>query len=379
MKLRKQTLLFIWSVILLSIFTQHLYRANADEKLSIGGAFMGVVNRIDQENQTNADVRRQQFDLALNLDFEYVIHPNVRGIVQLQTGPGEGSLGFSGPGVGVTDLSLEIDVKPSVTLSIGSFDTPFCLETQYLTNNADGFNNALLLNSLFYSAFAGTNVGTLNTLGIKGVYTSKMGKLTMALTNGTDEAAFNPDGNFELVVAGCTQALIPKMYLAASFIASNDTARSGAAGTGTIYRGWIVDSRYEFSPEFFVHGFYGQFDYNDQNALTNDKVAVWKAEANYGRKRWHVASRVSRWQPEKVAGNVIGVSAAIPNPGFGVVQANTFPSPDQTITRLQATFGWKFHEDLILKCEWFRDSYGSSLAVDDFYVQGIILGVNARF
>ncbi len=263
------------------------------KSIKVGGAYLGLVNSVNQQYQTENDPKRRQFDFAANLDFEWMLKDNIRGIIQLQTGSGAGSIGFAGPEVVVTDLNLEIDLHPRFTLTLGSFDTPFCLETNYLTNNGDGFSNALLLNSLFYSAFAGTNVGTLNTLGIKGVHSSRFGKLTAAITNGTEEVAYNPDGNFEIVLSACTEALINGLHLAGSFIASDDTSSSGVSGTESKYRGWIFDSRYHLTDNFYIDGFFGQFEYGDSKPSTVDIVTVWKTEVHYGRGPWHVAGRVS--------------------------------------------------------------------------------------
>lgn len=360
------------------LFISNANAQNA-ERLKLGGAFNSVFNVIRQENQQVDDARRQQFDLALNLDLQYSIRPNIHGYVQLQTGSGSGSLGLSGPELSVTDLNLEFDISPALQLTLGSFDTPFCLETQYLTNNGDGFSNALFLNSLFYSAFAGTNVGTLNTVGVKGTYVAPLAKFTVAVTNGTDESALNPDGNFGLVFSSCTQAIIPGLNLAASVIASDDTSAAGASGTRAKFRGWIFDSRYELSPEIFIHGFLGQFNYDDRLDLSKDKINVWKAEGRYGSSPWHLAARISGWMPAKSKGRTFFTSPFIPNPGFGIAQQENAPHPEQRIIRLQAAFGWHFTEDLLLKLEWFNDRYDGFELVRDFDVNGWILALNARF
>ncbi len=73
------------------------------------------------------------------------------------------------------------------------------------------------------------------------------------------------------------------------------------------------------------------------------------------------------------------VSPLIPNPGFGSIQEDSYVSGDHQIQRLQLTLGRSFNEDLLLKCELFRDNYSESKSVKSFYTQGIILALNAKF
>lgn len=350
-----------------------------DEMLEISGTFMGVVNYFHQESQTAADPKRQQFDLAVNLDFVWTLRTNIHTYIQLQSGPGLGSIGFAGPGVALTDLNVVIDFNQSFALTAGSFDTPFCLETQYLTNNGDGFTNKLFLNSLFYSALAGTNVGTLNTVGIKGLYCYRYGQVTAALTNGTDETAFNPDGNFELVSSGCVKDLIPNLQLAGSFITSGDRSVSGSSGKKAKYRGYILDSRYNFSDRFYVWGYYGQFTYSDNNTETPNGVQVWKTEVSFGKNRWQVAGRISAWQPEEVKNEMSAPSRVIPNPGLGVHLRQIRLSSDQPIYRSQLNFTWYFDAKMQLKCELFSDSYRETALAKSTAVRGVILALNVKF
>lgn len=348
------------------------------DRLEIGGAFMGVFNYFQQTDQTTIDPKRQQFDLAVNLDFVWIIRPNIRTYIQLQSGPGLVSIGFAGPGVALTDLNVEIDLNKSFALTVGSFDTPFCLETQYLTNNGDGFTNRLFLNSLFYSALAGTNVGTLNTVGIKGLFHYRYGQVIAAFTNGTDETAFNPDGNFEFVASGCVKDLIPKLHLVGSFISSGDKSAAGSSGMNAKYRGYILDSRYNFSDRFYVWGNYGQFTYNDNLAETPDGVRVWKTEASYGKKQWHIAGRISAWQPEKMKCKMSVPSRVIPNPGLGVDQMKIRLSSGQPIYRSQLTFSWYFDTKMLFKCELFSDSYRETPLTESTGVQGMIMALNVK-
>ena len=87
------------------------------DSIKVGGAYLGMINSLKQDNRTAMDSRRNQFDT--NVDVEWSIHPNINGIVQLQMGPGEGSIGIVGPGAEVTDLNIEFSVDlPNITLTI---------------------------------------------------------------------------------------------------------------------------------------------------------------------------------------------------------------------------------------------------------------------
>ena len=53
-----------------------------------------------------------------------------------------------------------------MNITFGSFDTPFGYDSNNISNNADTFNTAFILNSLPYSALDG-QMSQLNTLGLK--------------------------------------------------------------------------------------------------------------------------------------------------------------------------------------------------------------------
>ncbi|MEK9727945.1 MAG: hypothetical protein VW397_07575, partial [Candidatus Margulisiibacteriota bacterium] len=68
------------------------------KKLTVDGTFLGIYNSI-QERQT-------QFDFASNINFNYELSPQLNGTIQFQSSPGNGSLGFVGPSVNLTDAAL---------------------------------------------------------------------------------------------------------------------------------------------------------------------------------------------------------------------------------------------------------------------------------
>jgi hypothetical protein len=345
----------------------------------INGAYLGIFNTLYQKSVSDTSAKRTQFDMAANLDVSWRVHQKIRGIIQFQMGPGFGNIGFAFSEVVVTDLNLEFDVTNNFILTLGSFDTPFGADTPNLTNNADASNNAFYLNTLFHSAFAGTNVGTLNTIGIMGSLESKWGGFAAVFTNGTDESAFNGDGDFEVVLSGLSRKLIGNLQVGASYLNSPDSSRTGTSGTGSKFQGGILDVIYNISDLHFMRAYYGRLKYDDSNPATKDDVIIWKAEAKYQVKNFFVAGRVSRWEPEDSKADGSGISASIPTPGYGRSFRDFILTNDQEVTRFQVAGGWQFEESVIIKAEWFLDDYRQSLQGKSFDVNGLILGVNVLF
>lgn len=182
--------------------------AQKEGEVRWGGAYLGLFDHLHQQSLPDTSGNRTKFDMAANLDISWQVRHNIRGAIQLQMGTGLGEVGFGLSQVIVTDLLIEIMLNKRAYLTVGSFDTPFGAETPFLTNNADVSANAFVLNTLFYGAFAGTNVGTLNTIGIKGEYLSKYGLISGAITNGTDELSVNDDGNFEIVLSVLSEKFV---------------------------------------------------------------------------------------------------------------------------------------------------------------------------
>lgn len=376
--MKSRSLFFVLNCFLLISINREATAGN-DHIPEINGAYLGIINSLHQKSVSDTSARRRQFDMAANLDFSWQVHQKIRGIVQFQMGLGFGNIGFAISEVVVTDLNLEFDVTRQFMLTLGSFDTPFGADTPYLTNNADASNNAFYINSLFYSAFAGTNVGTLNTVGMKGNFESKWGSFAAALTNGTDESAFNADGDFEVVLSGLSGKIIGNLQVGASYIYSPDSSSTGTSGLGSKFQGGMLDALYNISNLHFIRAYYGKLKFDDDNLATKDDVIIWKIEAKYQLKKFFFAGRVSRWDPEDANADGSGISPSIPNPGYGRSFRHFMLPSDQQVTRYQVAGGWQFEESVIIKAEWFLDDYKQSLQGRSFDVNGFILGVNVLF
>jgi hypothetical protein len=337
-------------------------------KIEVGGAFLGLFNYLDQSNRPETEPQRKQFDFAGNIDFQWQPAKNITVLLQVQGGAGEGSLGFVGATPAITDLNVEVRFSSALTVTFGSFDTPIGVETPYLTNNADTSGNSMILNTLFYSAIAETNVGTLNTLGVKGDFSGSWGDITLALTNGTDEAAFNGDGYFEYVIFAKTKPFLKMFTLAGSYMNSNDRSVSGESGTGSRFSAWMADLEIAKDDLFFVRAYYGEAVYGDDNPATDDTVSIWKIEARYDFKSFYLAGRVSAWEPGG-SGNLL-----IPNPGYGLDIGGAGIYQGHDIRRIQAGLAWKYKAGILVKAEWFFDDYrGNSPDMD---TQGLLLTCN---
>lgn len=341
------------------------------KKIEIGGAFLGILNYLYESNRLPDSPRRQQFDFAGNIDFLWKVSHKVRVFLQVQGGSGGGTLGFAGSTPGITDLNVEIDLGPNSQITLGSFVTPFGADSSYLTFNGDTLQNPLILNTLFYSAFSGSNVNRLNTLGIKGYWQNKFGEFSLAVTNGTDDAAVNGDGNFEMVFFTRTAPMFRSIVLGASYIKSKDRSLSGTSGTHSDFRGWLVDMIGEFGDRFCLKAYYGQLHYGDDDPSSDDRVDVWKLEGRCGFKKFYIAARMSGWEP--MPGNPL-----IPNPGYAIDTGEGPVYNGEKIRRYQAGFGWMFHRDMVIKTEMFYDDYYDShlTASENIDTYGVIIVCN---
>ncbi|MCP5108195.1 MAG: hypothetical protein GY950_32715 [bacterium] len=352
-----------------------------DKKFEIGGGLLGVFNIISHDNQPPTAPKKNQIDLAGNIDLRWNISSKVRVNIQFQGGPGEGNLGFAGSPPAMTDLNVELDLSEKFMLTIGSFDTPFGISTFSLSNNGDASPALFILNSLFYSGLAGTNVGTLNTVGIKAEWDSDIVHLSAAVTNGTNETAFNPEGNFEFVVLAETKPFFGGLYLGASYIKSKEYSDSGNSGSETDFSGWMVDVGYNYKKTLSVSGYYGMITYGDEYSWTDDDVLIWKAQVklNFSNEKWFLAGRVSGWEPEAEDGDVEMVPFQIPRPGLYNDTDIMFPFPHRKINRFQAGFGYNFSENLVLRGEWIYDRYSASVLQGDMNTTGFLAALNVLF
>ncbi|MBD3382739.1 MAG: hypothetical protein GF404_11155 [candidate division Zixibacteria bacterium] len=368
--------LFINSIVLVILPSSLVAQ---DDAVTVGGAYLGLFNYFDQENSGIGEPERNQFDVAANIDFEWKIRSNIKGLFQLQGSPGGGSFGYPGPEVEITDLNIEFSfADQDATLVAGSFDSPFGMQTGSLSNNADTFGNPLLMNSLFYSAFAGAPMGTLNTIGVMGNYMHENFDLSLAVTNGTDESANNSDGGFE--VSGTAMGIIPvaqgEVRVAGSYINSDDRSESGATGTSSDFSGWMSEALYAPASDIYIKGYFGSLTYNDNLDTTEDDVIIWMGEVRYGQDRWHLGARISGWMPQDEDADGSGISGLIPNPGLALQVAGTMPVIDQKITRIQVGAGYGLDDDLMIKIEIFMDNYDKASLTESTDVQGVIIALN---
>lgn len=324
--------------------------------LSFSGNYFGVYNYTHQSSSLRA-----QFDFAANIDLEYKLSKNISGIIQLQGGPGNGELGFAGPNLLVTDIAIQYAHNPTQTqFTFGSFDTPFGYFTSELTNNADISRNPLILNSLLYSAWVSSPVGTLNTLGVMAKKTLPFADVTLALSNGTGEDAINEGNSFEVVASIQTQALNPNLISSLSYINSKDLADSANSSSSSFksnIEGVILDSKYTMFDVLVLGGYFGQLTYNDNDASTQDKVSFWMIETSLKMGSATVAARYSLWEPEDRDGSGSGISAGIPNAGLSVSTGTFTPILDSKISRLQLGVRQPLDGTLGVAVEGFIDDY----------------------
>ncbi|RAP32454.1 hypothetical protein DID75_04995 [Candidatus Marinamargulisbacteria bacterium SCGC AG-410-N11] len=331
---------------------------------TISGTYIGLYNGITPIEE------RSQFDFATNIDFEFKFSDHVKGIVQLQSGAGNGSLGYVGSGVELTDINLEYSYQNSPTvLTFGSFDLPFGNGVNYLTNNGDAFQSPFIINSLTYSALAGP-VGTLNTLGLKAETILSGFNITGSLTNGTGENAANSGNSLQGLISIGKSDIINGLYLGASYTVSDDSDDTATSNSfKTNFSGALVDVNVDLTDDLSFKSHFGQLVYDDKNDNTIDKVAIFQAGVKYQLKRIFYSARVSHWSPEDKNGNSKGISVDISTPGFAVK-----PIADSSITRYQAGIGYELEKNLLLRSEIFVDKYNH-----DGDAQGMIMAVNGRF
>jgi hypothetical protein len=358
------------------------------EEFEAGGAIIGVFNAMQQENRDGNTPRRNQFDFAANVDLEWRIQDDITGVVQLQGGPGEGSLLFTGPEAITADVHITISFDdPDASLTLGMFNAPLGEETEVLTDNGSSFANALVLNSLFYEAFAGNSVGAPALLGVKGTLSKGSVDLTLAITNGTDATAANSDGNYGIAgLVGFTPSTLDELRIAASFIYSNDRTLSGESGSESEFTGWMAEGKYEFDKGFYGKAYLGHVVYGDDDSNTRDGVTVWMGEFRYGVRDWHLAARLSGWHPKDSNGDGLGISPYMPIPGFAEPKPGLPLQPggggvltDQRVRRIQIGGGMLLYDNVLVKGEVFQDNYRHAANGESTDTEGFIAAINVRF
>ncbi len=349
-------------------------KAKADEifeRVTVSGNYLGVWNYLWKKDDPEKGYRRQ-FDYAVNLDFEWSLNERITGLAQLQTSTGDGSFGFPGPAVEVTDLSIAVSFPDyHSTLVAGSFDAPFGITTETLTNNADATRNAFLLNSLLYSVLGG-DVGTLNAIGLMGTTTHGFFEFSASVFNNLNESSSNADGYFGFTSRG-TVKFNDEFKAAGSFIHSQEHLFF------KLY-GWLADAHWNSRNGLFGKGYYGLLTYDDDKSTTLDDVIIWMGEVGYKTGKWNFAARVSGWHPEDNDGSNSGISDMVPQAGFANRQevVSLFPK-DQNVSRLQAAVGRDIVEGLAIKAEFFRDDYQMPFFGESIDVNGVVLFLQGSF
>lgn len=326
------------------------------QSINLGGHFLGGLSAFGQ-----ADKQQSQFDLAYNLDVAVVFNERLKSFAQFQSGSGGGFLGYVGPESVLTDVGIDYTLKrlPGV-ITFGSFDTPFGLQTEGLTNNADTSGSPFILNDLFYSYFGG-EVGTLNTIGIK--YVHDLGKetqLTVSLTNGTSENSVN-EGNNPEILLGLRQILLNGRWtVGTSYLHSDDSddvnnPDSGSFNTKTTL--WIVDNIIQLNGEWQFANYIGAGTFNDDNAATKDNVLFAMLGLTQETYNYKAGYRVSLWQPEDNDGNGNGFSAQL-QPGGLDHLVNGLNPIDTQVIRHQFGFALHLDDGVTLNTDLIIENYG---------------------
>ncbi len=355
--MKRFTHLIIYGAGLLAGLTTQVFPLPLPEvskNLSINGAFLGGYSFISQSNEFPSNLRRQ-FDYAVNLDFTYQISPEAQIFVQLQGSPGGSAFGFPGPSPEITDVFLQYAPASWVTVTAGSFDTPFGQQTEFLSNNADVSNNPLVLNSLFYSAFSRGPMGTLNTVGVMGEFSGDRETFSVAVTNGTDESATNPDGGVNLVFQATTNRLWKPLNLGISYMSSNDSVTGGSSGNGSDFQAYLVDFIWDATDQLKFKGYAGGATFGDNTASTYDFVAVYMGEAQYTWNQWIFSASGSAWVPNSNTGG--SPSSVMPNPGLAITQNSVAVSVGQAVLRYQLGIGYDLSQNFGIRTVGFYDDY----------------------
>lgn len=348
--------------------------------LTIGGFYLGGYAHIDQDNRVAGDNRRTAFEGAVNLDLLWAPHEQWEAFVQLEAGVGNGNVGFAGTGFDAGDLFITFDPQwgNDIGFTLGRYDIPWGEERHTATGNGEAVGNAFVFNSLAYSMF-GSPVGWGGTVGLMGEADFGILDVTAAVTNGTSEMADNQDGNLMYTGSAGVNLFDEQLRIAGSYMNSDDRSTSGTSGLAADLTGWIVDGKWSHSDRTYIAGYWGELDFGDDNAATRDDVGIFMGEASYGFGRAHIAARYSGWSPEDDDGSGAGMSATIPQAGLGITRGGVAVVTDQDVRRLQIGAGYQLFDNLLVKAEWFRDSYDRPSGGRSTDVDGIIISANGQF
>ena len=342
---------------------QSLVAVQLSDNLSIGGHYLGVFNTFNTYGA--------QFDFATNIDLDFRINDDMRAFVQFQGGNGGGTLGYVGPELAVTDLSIIYTPRLSnAEFTLGSFDTPYGYETGFLTNNADATSSVFILNHLTYAALAGS-VGTLNTLGVK-LEKPFVGNIDLvaSLSNGTAETAENSGHEFSTVVQLSQHSILDSIRLTATYMSSNDKNDSQSVSPTSFladFSASLYEVMYTPSSLFNIMIHTGTMTFGDDIASTKDLVTNHMIGVYGARKALSWGARLSQWQPD--GDDSSSISALVAQPGLQASADNAL-----SIDRLQVTLGYQYSDQVTFKIEYINDNYSSG---DD--ISGVVSAVNVSF
>lgn len=379
MKKRSQLIIMLMGFFMFGGALLPSYAAVSD--VTVSGHLLGGVNHLLQQNREISSGARNQFDFAANVDLSFNVNKTMSGMMQFQSSPGVGNLGFPGPEWILTDINLSMALTEVQTMvTFGSFDMPFGQQVPYLSNNANMFSNALSFNPLLYSALAGP-AGTLNTVGVKAEYTGVSGySAVVALSNGTTETSSNQDGGFATLFSVVADTISPGVHVSGTLLGAKDRGDATAAnGFNADFSGQVIDVHVDDIQGLQVKGFYALLEYDDGDADTEDDVTSWMIEGSKMIEKYIVSARISVWHPKDDDGSGSGISTAIKNPGFGTTQGAVTVLTDQKLTRYQLGLGYYLDDATLLKLELFQDDYQKMSSNESTDVFGVVAFVNVAF
>ena len=352
---------FLNIILLTSVLSIHIFSAIDTNKLTIGGTYLGIFNSFE-ENQT-------QFDYAANIDFSYSLNKDLKGYIQLQSGAGNGTIGLAEPEVALTDIMLIYTptfICKEMSLTFGSFDTPFGYNSEFLSNNADTLSSPYVLNSLPFAALGG-QMGTLNTLGVKLKNKFKYIDLITSISNGTSETSYNENRTFEKLTQVSLHSFIKNLRITGSIFNSDDLADTQDSFNSDVDATLIeinygLLNWYEF--KYKAYNFYF-----DDGTSAEDNTKAYEFEINYNKTPILIGLRASFWRPESET-----MSTATPSPSLLGTASNS-----DKVDRYQLTSGYYFDTNILFKLELISELTENNTGGNKETNNGFITGFNVKF
>lgn len=293
-----------------------------------------------------------QFDQAINASASWKLSPRAEAYIDLQSGVGNGRLGFQGPQVAVTDVGMTYQFTPVTQVSLGSFDMPFGQEVTRLTNNGSLGSSGFVLNPLLYTALAGP-AGTLNTVGIMVNHPTLGGNGSFFISNGTGESAVN-EGT-QLAYGFQWTTMVSNATLGISAWASDDRADSANTNADSLKAdaaAYLLDMAIT-KDGIDYNGHIGQLQFGDGTAATTlVTVGMIGLNSRYQDLEWR--ARVSAWLPSDSNGDNSGISSTMPDPSMGKALGDT-PPVDRNVIRYQLGVSKTLEDGITIGTETFVD------------------------